>query len=60
MQAWKGVIDRARPYHRDLQLAMDRLIEACARAGRTDGPGHVGELVWDWLASRSSALVCRR
>ncbi|MEV6712563.1 hypothetical protein AB0M48_11025 [Lentzea sp. NPDC051208] len=52
MQAWKGVPDRARPYNRNLQLALDRMAARCAVDGRGDAPAHVGELVWEWAAKR--------
>jgi hypothetical protein len=44
MRGWRGVVEPERPYDRALQLGLDRLAAACARAGVT-GPRGVRDLV---------------
>ncbi|MFF2192073.1 hypothetical protein [Streptomyces sp. NPDC058157] len=51
LPAWRGDVDRRRPYDGRLQLGLDRLAVACARDGHK-GPVGVGDLVWDWCAER--------
>lgn len=51
MRNWSGVRHLQRPYPSSLQLGLDRLAAACARAG-TKAPVSVHDLVWDWCAQR--------
>jgi hypothetical protein len=51
MSRWPGVTKRQLPYEASLQLGLDRLSAACARAGMV-APIGVGDLVWEWCANR--------
>ncbi|WND32796.1 hypothetical protein RI578_42620 (plasmid) [Streptomyces sp. BB1-1-1] len=52
MRGWAGVRQLQQPYHRSLQLGLDRLAALCVRAGRA-APVGVQDLVGVWCAEQS-------